>query len=134
MSEPSSPHKSSVDRPARRGFTKLFGNRFYRIALVVFLLGQACAAVLYFIASERTDAFGYEIIGGKVFAIQASDSKMYRHELERFGGKAAVMADDLNRWYFGLWKGKRLAQTVALLSFGVAFVIFRAGVSCPEKK
>ncbi|MDR1367414.1 MAG: hypothetical protein LBJ76_01675, partial [Candidatus Accumulibacter sp.] len=44
-------------------------------------------------------------------------------------GKAAIFADDLNRWFFGLWKGKKLARTVSLLSITVSLLLWRLGHS-----
>ena len=69
---------------------------------------------------------------GNVYAVQPGDSKMYRHELERFGGKAAVLADEFERWFSGLWKGKRLAGTVAVISLLVALGFFNAA-RCSER-
>ena len=43
-------------------------------------------------------------------------SKQYARQLQRFGGKAAVMFDEFNRWFAGLWEGKSLAITVAWIS------------------
>lgn len=50
-------------------------------------------------------------------------SKAYVHELRVYGGRAAVYADDFNRWFEGLWQGRSLAYTVAVLSIGI-------GVGC----
>ena len=94
---------------------------------MILLTGLLAAAAIYLTAPEdSSDVLGYEIIDGNAYAITASDSKMYRHDLERFGGKAAVLADDLNRWFSGLWRGKRLATTVAVLSVVLALGFFRA--------
>ena len=40
-------------------------------------------------------------------------SKKFAYELERMGGKAALVANDLNKWFGGLWQGETLAYTVA---------------------
>jgi hypothetical protein len=50
-------------------------------------------------------------------------SKPYVHQLERFGGKAAVMFDQLNRWFAGLWDGKQLGITMAWITLAVAGVM-----------
>lgn len=44
------------------------------------------------------------------------DSKQYMRELERYGGKANVLAVELKQWFDGLWHGKRLAVTVACVT------------------
>lgn len=105
--------------------------RFYLIAAAILLAGLLAAAAIALTASDDAgDALGYEFIDGQAYAIEASDSKMYRRELERFGGKAAVLADDLNRWFSSLWRGKRLALTVATLAAILALFFFRAGRNC----
>lgn len=104
------------------------GARYYLIAAFILIAGMVAAVVIYLNASDAGgDALAYEFADGTVYAVDPADSKMYRHQLERFGGKAAVFADDLNRWFSGLWRGKRLATTVMFLSFVVAFAVFRAG-------
>ena len=105
--------------------------RLYLAGAVILLAGLLGAAAIYFTAGEESgDVLGYEIIDGKAYAITPSDSKMYRHDLERFGGKAAVLADDLNRWFAGLWTGTKLARTVAVLTIVLALGFFRAGWLC----
>ena len=102
--------------------------RCYLIGIFIFLAGLLGAAIIYFtVPDDQGDVLGYEIVDGNAYSIMASDSKMYRHDLEHFGGKAAVFADDLNRWFSGLWKGKKLARTVAVLAIVLALGFFRAG-------
>jgi hypothetical protein len=36
--------------------------------------------------------------------------------LELYGGKANVLADELRRWFIGLWHGKSLALTLACIA------------------
>lgn len=103
---------------------------FYLIGACILLAGLAASAVIYLNAGDdRGDAIGYEFSGGQTYVVTAQDSKAYRHDLERFGGKAAVFADDLNRWFASLWAGKRLACLLAALSVGVALVCFRVARS-----
>jgi len=98
----------------------------YWIAACVLFFGLAGSALVYLNAGDdRSDAIGYEFVGGQAYVITAQDSKVYRHDLERFGGKAAVFADDLNRWFVSLWSGKRLAYLLATLSTGIALVCLR---------
>lgn len=99
----------------------------YLLGICILLAGLAGAAIIYFAAGDdRADTIAYEFVGGQAYAITAQDSKAYRHELERFGGKAAVFADDLNRWFAGWWSAKGLACLLAALSVGAALVCFRA--------
>jgi hypothetical protein len=107
-------------------------NPLYRIALVIFAIGQALAALIHFTAAETLDGIAYEIIDGKVYTVPAYESKRYRLELERIGGKAAIFADDINRWFFGLWRGKKFAKTVSFLSIATALLLWRLGSRAPE--
>jgi len=99
----------------------------YLIGAAILIAGLVAAVAIDQTASdERSDVLRYEIIDGVAYPVLASESKSYRSDLERFGGKAAVFADDFNRWFAGLWMGKRLAYTVGVLSIGVALMFFRA--------
>lgn len=56
-------------------------------------------------------------------------SRRYVREIERIGGKAAVFANDMNRWLASLWQGRTLAYTIALITAAVAlgwFLVARA--------
>jgi len=97
--------------------------RLYLIGAAILLAGWLGAAAIYVNAGdERSDALGYEFVDGVAYPILAHESKRYRSDLERFGGKAAVMADDFNRWFSGVWVGKHLAYTLAVLATGAALV------------
>jgi len=98
----------------------------YLIGVCILLAGLAGSAIIYLNASDdNADTIGYEFVGGQSYAVTAQDSKAYRHELERFGGKAAVFADDLNRWFASWWSGKGLAYLLAAFSVGGALVCFQ---------
>jgi len=51
-------------------------------------------------------------------------SRMYYHDLEVYGGRANVLADDFRAWFDGLWQGRNLAYTVAVLTI-LAALLFR---------
>jgi hypothetical protein len=109
--------------------------RLYLTGALILLSGLLAAAAIYFSAGdEEGDVLGYEIINGHAYAIATNDSKMYRHDLERFGGKAAILADDLNRWFAALWTGRQLARTVAILALVLALGFFRAGWLCADRR
>lgn len=96
-----------------------------RVSALVVLLAGLCAALLIhlFAVDVPDDSLGYVIVDGTVYPLATGDSKKYRREVERFGGKAALAFDDFGRWFGGLWRGKALAGTVAwisvLLSLGI---------------
>ena len=97
-----------------------------RLSCLVILLAGLCGALLiYLIAEDTLDAsLGYVVVNGAVYPLATRDSKKYRREVQRFGGKAAVAFDDFGRWFGALWRGKRLAMTVAWVSVLLALVIY----------
>ncbi len=90
--------------------------RLRLIAAIILLAGVCSAVLIYLTAGNAPDMVGYE----------PENSKKYIHDLELYGGKANVLASELMNWFAGLWYGKSLAFTVAvlsvLLSLGVFFV------------
>lgn len=95
------------------------------------LVGMIVSSLIYQQAAKLDEEIP-EYADGSVYIADPADSKMYRHELERFGGKAALLADDLNRWLSSLWAGRRLATLVGLFSVVVALLLFRAGKNCAQ--
>lgn len=92
---------------------------------LVLLAGFSVAGWIFFhAADERSDVIAYEMVDGLPLPITTADSKAYRRELERFGGKASLVLDDLSRWYSGLWRGKRLAFTLAALTIALGVFCF----------
>jgi len=86
-------------------------------ALVILAVGLASALGIYLAAAD--DA-------GSAALYETRISKPYVHQLERFGGKAAVMFDQLNRWFAGLWEGRQLGITVAWITVFIAGGLFLA--------
>ncbi len=103
--------------------------RLYLIGAVVLLVGLGIATLIYLTAEDDSDnVAGYEIVGGYVHPIAPESSKIYIHDLELYGGKANVLADEFRRWFISLWHGKSLAYTVAFIFIfvfmGVLFVAY----------
>jgi hypothetical protein len=95
-----------------------------RLAGFVILAVGVLAAVFVYIAASGpavTDAVGYRIVGGQVYAAP-DDSTRELQQLERVGGQAAVMTFEFQRWFASLWQGQRLAYTLLLLSAAVALL------------
>ncbi|MFA4902468.1 MAG: hypothetical protein WC600_06955 [Desulfobaccales bacterium] len=91
------------------------------------LVGLGGAALIYHSAADtHYGALGYEAADGAIYPIMPDDSKMYRHNLELYGGKLNVMMDDFRRWFFGLWQGKSLAVILACTSIIISFGFFYA--------
>ena len=93
------------------------------VALFVLALGIGAGATIYFIADEPAPS-AYVMIGDTAYAYEPAMSKAYVGQLQRFGGKTAVLFDDINRWFASLWVGKRLGLTILCLSAAVALVLF----------
>ncbi len=101
--------------------------RFYWLAALILVLGLGAAAVLYFTADDKPDLSGaYQIIvsDGVAYPVSAANSKVYVRELQRFGGKASVLFDELTRWFNGLWHGKQLGVTVGWISVALSLGLF----------
>ena len=53
---------------------------------------------------------------GQKYPAGVYQSKRYQRELERYGGKANVIFDELDRWLASLWQGKKLGITLGWIS------------------
>ena len=98
-------------------------NRFAIAALFVLALGLGAGATIYFTA-EEPEPIAYTVVGDAIYAYDPALSKSYVSQLERFGGKTAVLFDDFNRWFASLWAGPRLGITIVCLSAAAAAILF----------
>ena len=89
------------------------------IAATVLIIGFIAAAVIYFTAEEEP-----QLSSSYVIVIDPALTKTYVRDLERFGGKAAVLFDDFNRWFAARWHGRALGVTVAWISVGAAGLLY----------
>jgi len=99
--------------------------RLTRLQLVTSLIvtiGFGSAIVIYLTAPPPPgDIPGYD----------PQETKQYLREMERYGGKANVMASEFNQWFASLWHGKRLAVTVACLTVVTAVTYLVAATPLP---
>jgi hypothetical protein len=80
------------------------------IAAAILSVGLVSAVIIYLTAREApADPFA-----------EFEKSKKFAYELERMGGKAALAANDINKWFAGLWQGESLAYTVAVITIVIA--------------
>ena len=91
---------------------------------MVLAAGLLSGGLIYFIADEERESTSYVVVGDTAYPVDPTRSKAYVRQLERFGGKAAVLFDDFNRWFAGLWVGRALGITVGWISMAAAAVIF----------
>jgi hypothetical protein len=104
------------------------------ISVIILLVGLGMAIYIYQSADmDASGVLGYQIIGGTVYPIMPENTKIYRHDLEVYGGKAAVLADEFRRWFIGLWHGKSLAFTIAVITIFISFVGFFTARHLPSR-
>src|SRR5689334_4746770 len=89
------------------------------VAALVLIVGFATAAAIYFTAEDEPQPSSSYVI-----VMDPAMTKTYVRDLERFGGKAAVLFDDFNRWFAARWHGRALGVTVAWISVGVAALLY----------
>lgn len=105
--------------------TMSFKTRLYVIAAVILFAGLTTAVVIYLTAGEDPgNALGYMIIDGQAYPVRHDQSKMYRHDMELYGGKWNVFADQLARGFVGLWQGRTLAFTIAGITAVISCMVF----------
>jgi hypothetical protein len=109
--------------------------RLYAACVLVLVAGLACAGWIYAGADDQPDLSGaYQIIvvNGVAQPIAPNESKAYVRDLQRYGGKMALVFDDINRWWSSLWQGKSLALTVAFLTVVASCGLLLVAAHVPE--
>ena len=76
----------------------------------ILFAGLVSAVVIYVANGGPRGASTYEL----------ERSKSYLHDMEVYGGKANILAEEFRDWFDGLWHGRTLAFTVAVLSIFTA--------------
>ncbi len=89
--------------------------RLYIVTAIVLLVGLGSAMSVYLTAGNAADS---QMVN------DFANSKRYVHDLELYGGKMNVLADQLCRWFDGLWHGRSLALTIACITLFVSLVVF----------
>ena len=103
------------------------------IGAIILLVGSGSAILIYHTAeNDSNNVLGYVEGDGSVYPVTPEDSKLYLRDLELYGGKANVLADEFRRWFVGLWHGKSLAFTVACLTILISFGVFYAAHHLPS--
>lgn len=98
---------------------------------VCVLVAGLVTALLIYRSADDTDNEGqvYEFVGGEAYVTSVRETKAYRHELERFGGRASLLADDFKHWLASLWGAKGVAGLVAAAAILLTRVFFCAASS-----
>lgn len=95
--------------------------RLRLISLAVLVAGLLGSAVIFWRAIPENPV-GYD----------PEDSKQYLRQMELYGGKANVLAYDFREWFIGLWHGRSLALTVAVIAVLVAAGFRLAAIPVPR--
>lgn len=93
-----------------------------RASAAILIGGLAAAVVIFANAAPPPD---YPL------GSDPEDSKAYLRQLELYGGKANVLGVELRQWFDGLWHGRSLAFTVAVLAALVAAGFRLAAIPLP---
>ncbi len=101
---------------------------------VILLAGVSLATWIYVGAENASEAaLGYE----NGYPINPGDSKQYQRDMELYGGKANLLADEFRRWLAGWFQGKSLAVIVAgaslLVSLGCFYGADRVSPPLPSE-
>jgi hypothetical protein len=92
------------------------------ISAIILLVGLGSSVLIY--QQAKNDPYG---------VLDFENSKLYRHNLEVYGGKFSVIMDDFRRWFLGLWQGKSLAIIIACTSIVIAGGFFYAANHRPQR-
>jgi hypothetical protein len=95
------------------------------IAGYAVLVGGTAASAWAFRNAAKHDA-GNPLVAG------LNDTKKSEYQLELYGGKANVLAADIQQGFTGLWHGRHLAYTLATLTFAVALALFFIAFFLPD--
>jgi hypothetical protein len=109
--------------------------RLYLVCVIVLVAGLCGSVLIYRFADEdQGSASNYIIVDGIAYPVPPQLTKRYIRDLERFGGKAAVLFDEFNRWFDALWRGKSLGITLGWISVIVSLAIFLFARWLPSDK
>ena len=98
---------------------------FNLLSIIILLVGLISATWIYQTADNKPNyVLGYEEGNGSVYPIKPEDSKKYLRDLELYGGKANVLANEFRLWFVGLWHGKSLAFTIAFITILISLAFF----------
>ena len=103
------------------------------ISAIILVVGLGSAMLIYRTAENHPKGvLRYEEEGGSVYPMMPGESKKYLRDMELYGGKANVIADEFQHWVVGLWHGKSLAYTVTCIAIIISFGVFYAACHTPS--
>jgi len=103
------------------------------LGIMILIVGLGISVFIYIRAeNHESDILGYEFIDGHAYPVKPEDSKMYQRDLQMVGGKMYLLIDELQRWFSGLWHGKSLAFTLAIITVMVSSGFFYIANQLPS--
>ena len=99
--------------------------RCYLVTAGILLVGLGAAIAIYLTAADIPD---------NPFA-DYEQSKRFSYEVQRMGGKMALVANDASAWFEALWQGRQLAYTVACITLVIAlgYYVVASGIQSEEQ-
>jgi hypothetical protein len=85
------------------------------VVAAILALGWSAAAAIYATAPSAEE---------DPWIAEMESSREYERQVEVLGGKGALLANDLTRWFAGLWHGQSLAYTIAFLAIVAALAFY----------
>jgi hypothetical protein len=102
----------------------LLARRVNAAAVIVLVVGFASVLAIFFSRQDTNPAIvGYEIVNGVSYPVKPEEDRQYEYQVERLGGKMGWAMVQFNDWFSGLWQGRTLAYTIAVLTLGSAGVL-----------
>jgi len=89
--------------------------RIFYAGVVILVAGLIGAALIYWLTADSAV---------KKTEIEFANPRAYEYQIERLGGKATVYVVRFNEWFTGLWQGRQLVFTVAVLAVVIALICF----------
>ena len=89
--------------------------RIFYAGVVILVAGLIGAALIYWLTADSAVT---------KTEIEFANPRAYEYQIERLGGKATVYVVRFNEWFTGLWQGRQLVFTVAVLAVVIALICF----------
>ncbi|HVU35017.1 MAG TPA: hypothetical protein VHE61_16405 [Opitutaceae bacterium] len=93
-----------------------------RITAIILLAGLGVALAV-FMAASPTAQPGW--------TPDPLSAKQYNLELEKYGGKANILATEISQTFQSLWHGRNLAYTIAVLTVAGAWLFWYVATTPP---
>jgi hypothetical protein len=95
--------------------------KYLRVSGVIILAVGGVAGAFVYAHTQASpgdddDIVDYELAGGQVFPVKASEDRAYIQRLKASGGNWDLLTDEIFRWIARRWHGRNLATTLVVLS------------------